>query len=210
MDKIIVLGAGGHAKIIIDILESGTYYTEGLVNAEGEGECLGKPVLGTDEVLTSLYNKGITNAAIGIGNVGNPEIRNKVYENAKKIGFAFPNVIHPSAVIAGSARLGEAGVFAAGCVVNPEAEIGDNVIVNTNATVEHDVKLGYGVHIAPGAVVLGAAEIGDNTFIGAGAVINPMCKVGKNCIVGSGAVVIKDVPDNSTVVGVPVAPVKDK
>ncbi len=210
MEKYIVLGAGGHAKIVLDILESGGKEIAGLTDAVQTGKCLGYPILGPDSILEELKEQGINCAAMGIGNVGKPAIRDKVYNYAKELGFAFPNVIHPTSIVSASAHLEEGIVAAAGSVINPDARIGSLAIINTGAVVEHEVTLGYGVHVAPNATVLGAASVGDNTFCGAGSVILPMVHVGKNVIIGAGAVIREDVPDDSVIVGIPGHIIKNK
>lgn len=203
--KYIILGAGGHAKVVLDILELNQEEIYGLTDAEFRygDTCMGYCVLGTDDILAELYQQGIKNAAMGIGHVGNPLIRNKVYCGAKKIGYTFPNVIHLSAVVARTCRMGEGNLLAAQCVLNPEAEIGNLCIVNTGAVIEHECRIGDGVHLAPNATVLGAATVGSNSFIGAGSVILQGIHIGQNCIIGAGCVVISDVDDNSVVVGNP-------
>lgn len=204
-DKFVVLGAGGHAKIILDILTLNQKIISGLTDAvmHSGDMCMGFPVLGNDDILSELYSKGTRSAAIGIGHVGNPEIRNRVYEVAKKIGFSFPNVIHPMTYIANTVHMGEGNMFGAYCTVNPDTNIGDVCIINTGSVIEHEVIIGNGVHIAPHATVLGASHIGDNTFVGAGSVILQGVHIGDNCIIGAGSIVLKDVKDNSVIVGNP-------
>lgn len=204
-ERYIVLGAGGHANIVLDILRQNQKEVYGLTDADFQtGDiCMGYPVLGTDDILEELFQRGIKNAVMGIGHVGNYQIRNKVYSAAKKIGYVFPNIMHPKAVISETARMGEGNLFAAQCVLNPEAEAGSLCIINTGAVIEHECRIGDGVHIAPHATILGAAVVDDNAFIGAGSVILPGIHIGQNCIIGAGSIVINDVDDNSVVVGNP-------
>lgn len=205
MNGYVIIGAGGHAKVVIDSLKMQGKEILGLTDAKyHEGMyCEGFPVVGTDECLERLFSEGVGNAAMGIGHVGNYQIRQKVYDYARHVGFSFPNIIHPAAVIADSVLPGNAGFFNAGCIVNAGAGIGDLCIVNTAAIIEHEVCLGYGVHIAPGATILGAAHIGENSFIGAGSIVLPGVHVGKRCIVGAGSIVLHDVEDDSVVAGNP-------
>lgn len=204
-EKYVVLGAGGHAKIALDILQLNKAKIYGLtdVNYYDGAMCMGYPVIGTDMILEDLAKKGIRNAAMGIGHVGNPRIRNQVYEKAKIMGFQFPNIVHPRAIIADNVVLGDGNLIAAQSVLNPEAVIGSLCIVNTAAVIEHEVVIGNGVHIAPNATVLGMAQIGDNTFVGAGSVILQGVKVGKNCTVGAGCIVLEDIADDTVIVGNP-------
>lgn len=204
-EKYVVLGAGGHAKVVLDILRLNQKEICGLTDAgfQDGNVCMGYSVLGTDDVLDELFHRGINNAVMGIGHVGNVKIRNKVYNDAKKIGYVFPNIMHPHAVLAKTIQMGEGNLFAAQCVVNPEVMIGNLCIVNTGAIVEHECMIGNGVHIAPNATILGAATIGNNTFIGAGSVVLQGIHIGSDCIIGAGSVVIRDVDDNSVIVGSP-------
>lgn len=204
-DKYIVLGAGGHAKTVLDILELNQEEIFGLTDAKFQyGDmCMGYSVMGTDDILWELFQQGIKNAVMGIGHVGNTQIRNKVYNIAKRIGFAFPNVIHPRAIMAKTSQMGEGNLLAAQCVLNAEAAIGSLCIINTEAIIEHECRIGNGVHLAPHTTILGAATVDDDSFIGAGSVILQGIHIGRNCIIGAGSVVIRDVDDNSVVVGNP-------
>jgi len=204
-DRYVVLGAGGHSKIILNILCMNGKNIQGLTDVSyKDGDlCMGYPLLGTDDILEELYKDGVRCAAIGIGHVGNPRIRNNVYAMAKNIGFSFPNIIHSSATVADTVILGEGNLLSAGCIINPDSCIGDICIINTGAVIEHDVIIGKGVHIAPHSTVLGAARIGDDTLIGAGSTIIQGVTIGRNCIIGAGAVVLEDIEDNSVIVGNP-------
>lgn len=203
MESFVVLGSGGHAKVVIDAIKTMGYSIEGITSAEGQGFCMDIPVLGTDDILGELYESGIRNAAMGIGNVGNTVIRNRVFEHATQIGFAFPPIIHKSAVVAGSAKIMDGTVVAAGALINPDAYVGRLAIINTGAVIEHEAVIGDGVHVAPNATILGGAVVGDNTFCGGGCVVLPFVKVGKNCIIGAGSVVRENIPDGQVVAGVP-------
>lgn len=204
-EKYIVIGAGGHAKVVLDVLKLNKKNIAGLTDPNVlKGElCMGYSILGNDDELPGLYEKGICHAVMGIGHVGYPAVRNKVYKIAKQIGYEFSNCIHPTAVIAETVQLGEGNLLAAGVVINADACIGDLSIINTSAVIEHEVQIGNGVHIAPHATVLGQAVIGDNSFIGAGSVILQGVHIGKNCIIGAGSIVLRDVEDDCVVVGNP-------
>lgn len=201
----VIIGAGGHAKVVLDLLRKKGKTVVGLTDATLDigQKCLDAEVLGNDDILQGLYQKGVCWAAMGIGHVGMPAIRNKVYHKTKELGYIFPILVHPSAVVSESAEIGEGTMIGAQSVVNPETRIGELCIINTAAVVEHEAVIENGVHIAPHATVLGAANIGENTFVGAGSVILQGIKIGANCIIGAGSVVLHDVPDNCVVVGVP-------
>lgn len=206
MDKrYVILGAGGHARVVIDALLQSGREVYGLTDRilEPGSICLGCRVLGDDSVLESLHKDGLMFAAMGIGHVGYPAVRNRVFRFAAEKGFTLPNVVHPKAVLAASVVTGCGNYFGAGSIVNAEAAMGDLCIINTRAVVEHEVRLGDGVHVAPGATVLGQASVGDNTLIGAGSVILQGVHIGKNCLIGAGSIVLGDVEDDCTVVGNP-------
>lgn len=205
MRKCIVIGAGGHAKIVLDILQEKKYEIVGLTDPNIEkGElCMGYPVLGTDEVLRLFLKVGVTDLVMGIGHTGNFQVRNQVYQNLQKEGFEFPALIHKNAIKADSAVIDKGVLVAAGSIINPEAKIGELCIINTSSVIEHEVIIESGVHIAPHATILGNAFIGENSFIGAGSVVLQGVKVGRNCIIGAGSIILKDIPDNSIVYGNP-------
>lgn len=207
MDKeqYVVIGAGGHAKVVMDSLLLNNKEIVGLTDISygQKMTCMEYPVLGTDDYLAVLLEQGIYNAAMGIGHVGYPKIRNNVYANAKKLGFCFPILTHPSAVCASNIHVGEGTLIAANSVINPEVEIGELCIINTSTVIEHEAVIANGVHIAPHATILGGASVGENTFIGAGAVVLQGVHIGSDCIIGAGSVILHDVSDKCVVVGNP-------
>ena len=136
--------------------------------------------------------------------IGDNNIRKRIYEQlAQKELYPF-HAIHPAAVVDNSVVLASYGIMiAAGAIINPLARIGEAVICNTGCIIEHECEVGRFTHIAPGAVLCGNVKVGEQTFVGAGAVIRQGISIGNNVTIGAGAVVIKDVPDNTTVVGIP-------
>jgi UDP-perosamine 4-acetyltransferase len=210
--KVVGVGAGGHAKVIIDIL---SYFPRmqvvGLVELATRlfGETIeGSLILGHEDMLPQLLAEGINSAFIGIGGVGNNRPRAEVYARILKLGFDLITAIHPQAVVARSVKLGRGVSIMAGVVVNPAVVIGDNVILNSHCTVEHDCVIGDHVHIAPGAILSGAVEIGRLSHIGTGASIRQGVHIGERVVVGVGSVVVSDVPDGMVVVGAPARPLK--
>ena len=205
--RVIGLGAGGHAKVVIEILRLiGGYELAGLLDPKQElwgTEVLGVPVLGDDSLLPELYNQGVHHAFIGLGTTGDTQPRRQLYEKARRQGFQIVHAIHPQAVIAPSVEIGHGPTIMAGAVINAAARLGDNVIVNTGAIVEHDCVIGDHVHIATGARLASGVHVGEGTHIGLGASIRQCIHIGRNAIVGAGAVVVDDVPDSVVVIGVP-------
>lgn len=203
--RLIVLGAGGHAKVVIEtFLEAGEYEIVGLLDQdETPRTVLGLPVIGSDKQLPALAETGIRHAFPAIGD---NDLRVKLGRLAVSAGFQLATAISPRAHVSRSASIGSGVLIVAGAAINAEAKIGDMAIVNTNATVDHDCRVGLGAHIAPGATLAGQVAIGERAFIGAGASIIPKITVGDAATVGAGSCVIRDVSDGKLVYGVPARP----
>lgn len=201
---VIIIGAGGHAKVIADIIyKSGDnligFLDDNLAN-KGKEIYLGKKVLGTTKDIEN-YNKNYF--VIGIGN---NSIRKKINnENNLKLYTA----IHPSAIIAQDVKIGTGSVIMAGVVINPGTVIGKNCIINTCSSLDHDNLLEDYVHISPGAHLAGTVSVKEKTWIGAGSTIINNITINQNNIIGAGSVVIKNIEEeNGTYVGVPVRKIK--
>jgi UDP-perosamine 4-acetyltransferase len=208
--KVIGLGAGGHAKVVIEaLLSKHEYHLVGLLDPNetlyGQ-KILNIPVIGSDEQLPALIQQGITKSFVGVGSVGNADLRRRLFMLGKAHRLEPLTIIHPQAVVSPSAHLGEGTVVFAGAVINAEARIGENVIINTGAIVEHDCMIGDHAHIATGARLAGAVTVGAGAHIGAGATVRQRIKIGENAVVGAGAVVVKNVVDGITVIGIPAKP----
>jgi len=203
---VIILGGGGHAKVLIDAIRSGGLYTiKGIVDpslAVGT-KVSGVPVLGDDRFLERCgRSAGAICLAIGVGSVKAPERRKAIFERFSR-RFRFPAVVHENAYVASGVTAQEGVQVMAGAVVNPDAEIGKNCVINTSAVVEHDCIIGAHAHISIGAVLGGGVTIGECSHIGMGAKILQGVRIGSGVTVGAGAVVVKDVGDGMTVAGVP-------
>jgi len=205
--KVVGLGAGGHAKVVMEILcchES--YELIGLLDPKPELQgksVLGVPVLGDDDLLPALKRRGVCHFFVGLGSIGDIRPRQRLFEMALQCGMKPVDAIHPQAVISPSAVLGEGVTIMAGTVINACARLGVNVIVNTGAIVEHDCVVGDHVHIATGAQLASTVQVGNGAHIGAGATVLQCVRIGENALVGAGAVVIRDVPPGVIVVGCP-------
>ena len=200
--RVIVYAAGGHAKVVADVLEAmGVCQIVGLIDDSPELKGTvrgGYSVIGNKDDLAGMSGAGIDGVIVALGD----NCRRKlVCEEVERMGFNLVSAIHPSAVIGSRVRIGAGTLVVAGVVVNVDAEIGENVIVNTGATIDHDCRIGAHVHLSPGVHLAGRVSVGALTHIGIGAVILPNLTIGKNCIVGAGAVVRDNMPDNVVVVG---------
>ncbi len=198
--RLLIIGASGHGKVIADIAGLCGYDDIAFLDDdESVKSCAGFPVLGPSSMAASLEG----DIAVAVGNA---EARKAIFE--KLSGRAFPVLVHPSAVIAGSAELGEGTVVMAGAVINPEAVIGRGCIINTCASVDHDCRLGDFVHAAVGARLCGTVSVGDLTWVGAGAVISNNISVCAGAFIGAGTAVVKDIKEPGTYAGVPAKKIK--
>lgn len=205
--KIIVIGAGGHGKVVLDALLVLGENVMGLVDSLESLHGLmlfDVKVLGGDSVLGNLSPETVQ-LANGVGGARSTTARRKVYDMWIARGFAFTGLVHPRACIGRDVRLGAGVQIMAGAVVQAGATIGDNSIINTSASVDHDCVIGPHCHLAPGVVLSGGVTIDEGTHIGTGACIVQGVRVGKNAFVAAGAVVTADVDDNACVRGVPAA-----
>lgn len=209
--KVVVLGAGGHARVVVECIDKQEYEIVGYLDKDNScvGEIIeGIPIIGQDSSPNYWKAAGIEGCIIGIGHVGNYKIRNRLFDIYHAEGFSMINAIHKTSCISSSVIIGKGNAIMPGVVINSNAKIGNNAIINSGAIIEHDVVIGDGVHIAPGCTVCGATSIGNNTFIGAGSTIIQGLQIGANSIIGAGSVVITDIPDNVIAVGNPVRIIK--
>lgn len=198
-NKLIVIGAGGHAKVVVDCIEEEKKYEITLLIDDAPPATFISHYAIEKRDMENNYQS--VNAIIAIGN---PLHRKKI---AYQLKSNFVMTIHPSAVVSKHAKIGTGCQIFATAVVNAAASIGNHCIINTGAIVEHDCILGNFVHIAPNATLGGGVSIGESSHIGMGAIVLQNISIGKNVTVGAGAVVTKNIPDNSTVVGVPAKPI---
>lgn len=189
MEEIILVGYGGHAKSVADCIErQGKYrilgYTD-VVQHEGTRY----PYLGTDEVLQQYYTSGVRNAAICIGYLGRGDLRQRLYTILKKIGYYFPVIVDPSAIVSETAQIGEGTFIGKSAIINSDAKIGIMTIINTMSLIEHECTLGNFVHVAVSAVLCGQVCVGDGALIGANATVLQCKKIKCGQIVPAGATV---------------------
>jgi UDP-perosamine 4-acetyltransferase len=201
----IVLGAGGHAKVLIDALLLLGRGIEGVLDPDTGKHgvnILGVRVLGGEELLERRAGADVR-LVNALGSVGRPQLRRQVHERFTARGFGFAGVVHPAACVSPHAEVAGSAQIMAGAVVQAGARIGEDVIINTRASVDHDCVIGAHCHIAPGATLSGDVHVGVGSHIGAGATVLQGVRIGAGCVVGAGAVVLRGVPDGAVVVGVP-------
>lgn len=195
-------GAGGHLSSVLSsakILNKFEIVGYCDINDKNRSDLT---YLGNDECLLDLKNKGIENAFVSIGSVGDSSIRENVYAKINSLGFISPSIIDKSAIV-DTTNIGKNVFIGKSAVVNANAQIGNMAIINTGSIIEHDTKIGDFVHIAPNSTICGGAVVGSFSHIGAGSTIIQNITIGKNCIIGAGSVVVKDIPDNSVAYGNP-------
>ncbi len=207
MERIIILGGGGHARVLISLIRADARYEiSGILDPGLKRETMVDhiPVLGGDNLLSRQIKEGIALACIGVGSVGGSSRRTCLYKTAKEIGFSVPCLIHPRAIVKeNEVNISEGVQVMVGAIIQAGSLVRENTIINTGAIIEHDCVIGKHVHICPGAVISGGVIIGESTFIGAGATIIQGIKIGNNSVVAAGAVVVNDVGDGLKVKGVP-------
>jgi sugar O-acyltransferase (sialic acid O-acetyltransferase NeuD family) len=199
MNDLIIIGAGGHGRVIADIAQkSGKYKTISFLDDGDAKETMGLPIIGR-----SMDIKKYTNTADIFVAIGNSAVRGEFIERLLAMGANVPTLIHPSAIIGACVEIGAGTAIMAGTVINPCSKLGKGCIVNTSSSIDHDCMIGDYVHIAVGAHLAGAVSVGKKTWIGAGATVRNNVDICSNCMIGAGAVVIKDITESGTYIGVP-------
>ncbi len=191
MNRLIIIGASGHGKVVADIAERNGYTNIVFLDDGDIKKCAGYPVIGTTEDALTLDGDKIVA-------IGNSLARRRIQSQ-----FNTLSLIHPNAVIGNHVQIGNGTVIMAGAVVNPYSVVGEGCIINTASSVDHDCIIGDYSHIAVGAHICGSVHIGNNTWVGAGATVSNNIGVCNDCIIGAGAVVVEDLQKPGTYVGVP-------
>lgn len=205
--RVLVVGAGGHGKVVADLLRSLGEHVVGF--ADRDSTRVGSTVAGAEIIMSQaeldrVLDRPTLNArvfdAIALA-VGDNSVRMALYHQID--AALMPPWIHPSAVVSPSASIGYAAVIMPLAAVNAASAVGGAVIINTGAIVEHDCILADGVHVSPRAVLAGGVIVGERSWIGAGATIMPGVRIGADAVVGAGAAVVRDVPTGTLALGVP-------
>ena len=211
--NILLIGAGGHCLAVLDSLLSSYQYQDiGIIdkkndctepNTNPKETIMGVPIVGYDEDLEYLFDKGYREAFITVGSIGDVSLRKKLYHKVKEIGFRIPNIIDKTSALSMNTTLGEGIYVGKKAMINANANIGNLAIINSSAVIEHECKINDFVHIAPGAVLCGNVWIGRETHIGAGSVIKQGVHIGSNTMIGMGSVVLKNMKDYTIAYGNP-------
>ncbi|WP_027633910.1 acetyltransferase [Clostridium hydrogeniformans] len=208
MKKIVLIGAGGHCKVIIDLIKSKKEFEIiGILDKESNkdmNKVLDIPIIGTDSILQDLYNSGVEYAFICVGAINNMNIRNVIMSRLESIGFKFPVLIHRDAIVSSYSSIEDGTCIMSKAVINPDSTIGRNSIVNTGAIIEHDCRISSNCHVSPGCILGGNVELGVDTHIGIGSTVSNGVRIGNNVTIGAGSVVVKNIDmDNVIAFGNP-------
>ncbi|MEQ8636251.1 acetyltransferase [Gimesia maris] len=205
-ESIILLGGGGHAKVLIDLILHGeSFQVFGILDPDLViGHTIkGIQVLGTDAVLAEVYEQGVRHAAVAVGSTESNGLRKRLYNQCRDLGFQQPALIHHQTVLASDVKLCEGSQIMAGAIIQTDTEIGEGVVVNTGSRIDHDCRIGKHAFLAPGVTLCGGVSVGESAFLGAGAVVIQGVNIGENAVIAAGAVVTRDVRDGALVKGVP-------
>lgn len=205
MSKLVLIGGGGHCKSVLDVALSLNKYKEIVITdpeTKPGTEVHGCTVVGNDDILPELRSRGFDEAFISVGSIESCSLRIRLSELAEQLGFRFPVISDPSAVISKNAVIGNGSFVGKNAVINTDVSLGKHSIINTSAVIEHECSVGDYSHISVGALVCGGTVIGDRTFIGAGATIIQGLKIGDDSIIGAGSTVLSDIQSGKKIYGV--------
>ena len=200
-DSILLVGAGGHAKACIDIIEQeDRFIIAGLIGAADQvgNQIYGYSVLATDEELPHLSSH-YKYALVAVGQIKTPKLRIHLFNLLEQAGFELPVIISPHAYISSHAVLNAGTIVMHGVMVNADASIGRNCILNSQSLVEHDVIIADHCHISTAAIINGGVQVGEGTFVGSNSVIRESVKIGAHCVIGMGQQIFDNLTDNSVV-----------
>lgn len=192
---VIVLGAGGHAKVLIDMLQRCEIPIIGVTDSaeQKSDSLLGVPIIGDDSVVTD-YSAANVLLVNGIGSLPGKTARSRVIDSFRSLGYCFASVVDCKTVIARDVELAEGAQVMAGSTLQPGVVVGRDSIINTHVCVDHDCHIGMDCHLAPGVTLCGGVSVGQGTHIGAGTCVIQSVNIGENVIIGAGSIIIRDIP----------------
>jgi len=210
MTDLLILGAGGHAKVVAETALASCYASrvafldDRCSDSDGCPPVLGWPVIGP--LACSLQTDTHAQFDAAVVAIGHAATRLHWILKLEDAGYVLPVLVHPTAWISPSAEIGPASVVFAQATVQAQSTIGIGAILNTGCSVDHDAQLAEGVHICPGGRLAGEVQVGARSWIGIGASVIQQIRIGSDVTVGAGAAVLRDLPDGATAVGVPACP----
>ena len=193
---VIILGAGGHARVLIECLRTRESVILGITDSkrkEGESFC-GVDVLGGDEIILEHPIETIY-LVNGIGQTQKSTKRLEVSQRMRSFGFRFTTIIHPAATVAADVQMAEGVQIMAGAIIQPGTSIGEDSIINTGTLIDHDCTIGTSCHICPGVTLSGGVRVGDRSMICSGSTVIPNRSIGENAVIAAGSIVFVDIPE---------------
>ena len=197
---VVVYGAGGHGKVVADLLAVSGYTIMGFI--DDDPALVGATIIGVPVSAAADWLGWHPDAEVALG-IGDNQARDRAALCIKQHRGSLLTVVHPAAIISRNAKIGDGTVIMPAVVLNADSEVGEGAIINTGAIVEHDVTVARYAHLSPNCTTGGGAHIGAYTQIGMGASVLPLKRVGANCVIGAGSVVADDIPDDSIAFGIP-------
>lgn len=202
--RLVLIGGGGHCRSVLDAAKRMGLFEEIVVTDHSMvagTEFMGCKVAGGDEVLPQLFQAGFGMAFVSVGSIKGTRLREELCRKVEAEGFGLPNIIDPSAVVSGYARIGKGVFVGKNAVINAGVRVGDMAIINTGAVIEHGCRIGSFSHVSVGAVVCGDSELGDSVFVGANATVIQGVRIGMGSIIGAGSLVLGDAGPGSRLTG---------
>lgn len=204
----IILGAGGHGRVLLDVIISSGLQAIGFTDIDENLHAVsiyGIPVLGRDIIIQN-YSPDRILLGNGIGSVASTVKRKAIYRDMLMMGYRFGSIIHPNSIVSPFANLANGVQVMAGAVVQPGASVEENAIINTAAVIDHECVIGKHSHVGPGAVISGGVTLGEGVHVGTGACVLQGVFIGSQALIAAGAIVTRDVTQGSKMAGVPAKP----
>tara|TARA_B100001057_G_scaffold462726_1_gene515953 strand:- start:51 stop:668 length:618 start_codon:yes stop_codon:yes gene_type:complete len=199
MNNIVIVGGGGHARSCIETINSTKIFKIiGIVDEAYEKDTFlyTYKILGKDKDLEKI-KESCDYACIGVGHIKEANVRKKLFENLKEVGYKIPKIISSNSKISNSAEIGEGTIIMSGVQINSGVKIGKNCIINTGAILEHDVEIDDNCHISTGVIINGSSSIGHSSFLGSGTIVRNNIKIGRDSLIGMGSIILSDLQDES-------------
>lgn len=200
--QIIIIGDGGHASVLAEVLIAQQRKIMGYTAPHESKSFFNLPYLGTDDVIFE-YSSDMVELVLGLGMINITPVRKSIFEQFSSKGYLFANVIHSTAIISPSVKMGQGVQIMAGAIIQTNGRIGSNTIINTGSIIDHDVQIRNHVHVAPRSTLSGGVVIGEGCLIGVGSSIIQGIIIGNETLVGAGSVVIKNIGNRRIAYGVP-------
>lgn len=205
MSKLVLIGGGGHCKSVIDTVRRMNIFDKIVIvdpQIDPGTLIMGCEVVGSDDCLKQLYKDGFNQAFITVGSVRINPLREKLVRESAIIGFSYPKIIDPSAIVSDSAIIGDGTFIGKNVCIHAESVIGKHCIINTGAIIEHECEVGDYTHVSVGTILCGEVHVGSNCMIGAGSTVIQCNIIGDNVVIGANSTVLSNVCSDMKCFGV--------